>query len=227
MIAAPDAKSALPELTPPSRFNACDVRRRSERLKRLGEDVLAQEPDSGDFLLNPDIAASLKSRSARDAAVLVPIVRREPEATVLLTRRTDHLPSHAGQIAFPGGKIDADDNGPVAASLREAHEEIGLASESVDLLGFGDTYVTGSGYRIVPVVGLVEADPDLTVNRDEVAAIFEVPLSFLMDARNHHQGRRTWQGRERKFYVMPYYEHYIWGVTAGIVRTLYERMYES
>ncbi|MEM1045805.1 MAG: CoA pyrophosphatase [Pseudomonadota bacterium] len=227
MNAAPDAKIALPEPAPKPRFHAADVLRRAERLKRLGEDVLRQEPDSGDFLLNPDIAVSLKSRSARDAAVLVPIVSREPEATVLLTRRTDHLPSHAGQIAFPGGKIDPDDTGPVAASLREANEEIGLTSDNVDVLGFGDTYVTGSGYRIVPVVGLVRPDPDLTVNRDEVAAIFEVPLSFLMDARNHHQGRRTWQGRERKFYVMPYYEHYIWGVTAGIVRTLYERMYES
>lgn len=206
-------------------FDASSVAERGRLLKPLVEDVLAHPSDTGDFLLNPEMAGDLRSRNPRDAAVLVPIVRRDPEVTVVLTRRTDHLPSHAGQIAFPGGKIDAEDAGPASASLREAEEEIGLSSDRVDLLGFGDTYITGSGFRIVPVVGLVEPDTDLTANPDEVAEIFEVPLSYLMNADNHHQGRRTWQGRERKFYVMPYFQHYIWGVTAGIVRTLYERMY--
>ncbi len=206
-------------------FDIAGVTERGRRLKPIGEDVLAHPTESGDFLLNPGLAGHLLAKPPRDAAVLIPIVRREPEVTVILTRRTDHLPSHAGQIAFPGGKIDPDDDGPAAASLREAEEEIGLAPDAVVLLGFGDTYVTGSGFRIVPVVGLIDPGTPLAANPGEVAEIFEVPLSFLMDAANHHQGRRTWQGHERKFYVMPYYQHYIWGVTAGIVRTLYERMY--
>lgn len=206
-------------------FSVHGVRDRKRTLKSLTEDVVAQPSDTGDFLLNPDIAGDLLATNPRDAAVLVPLICREPEVTVLLTRRTEHLPSHAGQIAFPGGKIDPDDDGPASASLREAEEEIGLASASVSLLGFGDTYVTGSGFRIFPVVGLVRPDAHMVANPQEVAEIFEVPLSFLMNDDNHHQGRRTWKGRERKFYVMPYYQHYIWGVTAGIVRTLYERMY--
>lgn len=214
-----DHQPAMPE------FDAHSVAARGDLLKPLSERVLEYPSESGDFLLNPEMAGDLRSRNPRDAAVLVPIVRRNPEVTVVLTRRTDHLPSHAGQIAFPGGKIDAEDDGPASASLREAEEEIGLSADAVDLIGFGDTYITGSGFRIVPVVGMVEPDARLTANPDEVAEIFEVPLSFLMNTDNHHQGRRTWQGHERKFYVMPYFQHYIWGVTAGIVRTLYERMY--
>jgi len=206
-------------------FDVDSVRRRGGRLRPLTDDVLAQSTEMGDFLLNPGLAGDLRSGKPRDAAVLVPIVKRDREVTVILTRRTENLPSHAGQIAFPGGKIDPQDDGPASASLREAEEEIGLSAEAVVLLGFGDTYVTGSGYRIVPVVGLVDPQASVKANPHEVAEIFEVPLSFLMNAANHHQGRRTWQGHERKFYVMPYYQHYIWGVTAGIVRTLYERMY--
>jgi len=216
---------SLTETYPAPGFDTRSVLDRGRRLKPLAEDVLAHTSETGDFLLNPGIAGDLLAKNPRDAAVLIPIIRREPEVTVVLTRRTDHLPSHAGQIAFPGGKIDPDDDGPAEASLREAEEEIGLSAEAVALLGFGDTYVTGSGFRIIPVVGMVDSDARLAANPQEVAEIFEVPLSFLMNTSNHHQGRRTWQGHERKFYVMPYYQHYIWGVTAGIVRTLYERMY--
>lgn len=202
------------------------IRQRAGRLTPIEEDVLARGgEEKGDFQLNPDTAALLRTARPRDAAVLVPILPREPEATVLLTLRTEHLPSHAGQIAFPGGKIDPDDPGPAAACLREAEEEIGLPREQVELLGFGDLYVTGSGYRIVPVIGIVRGEPELNPNPQEVAEVFEVPLSFLMKAENHHRGRRLWEGRERRFYVMPYYRHYIWGVTAGIIRNLYERLY--
>ncbi|MEM8811860.1 MAG: CoA pyrophosphatase [Pseudomonadota bacterium] len=213
-----------------SRFSIDAVRERGRLLRPIasasGATDSVDRSETGDFLLNPEMAGALRTKAARDAAVLVPIVKHEQELTVLFTRRTDHLPSHAGQISFPGGKIDAEDSGPVDASLREAHEEVGLEPGAVELLGLGDTYVTGSGYRIVPVVGLIDSAVGLTPSPDEVAEIFEVPLSFLMEAKNHHEGRRAWQGRERRFYVMPYYRHYIWGVTAGIVRTLYERMYK-
>ena len=198
---------------------------RARFLKSLDENVLDPTDEKGDFLLNPDMTGRPAVERPRDAAVLVPIIDRGPDVTVLLTRRTDHLPTHAGQVAFPGGKIDPDDSGPIGASLREAEEEIGLDRNAVDLIGLGDPYVTGSGFRIVPVVGIVSPDAGFVPNPEEVAEIFEVPLSFLMNDANHHQGRRMWQGRERRFYVMPYHRHYIWGVTAGIIRTLYDRMF--
>lgn len=178
--------------------------------------------DDGDHAMNPDL--KLPAESYRDAAVLIPVVAREPEATVILTERTSHLAAHAGQIAFPGGKIDPEDRGPAAAALREASEEIGLDAGLVAVVGYLDPYLSRTGYRIVPVVGRVEPGFSLAVNRDEVAETFEVPLSFLLDPANHRRASRIFAGRERYFYEMPFGERYIWGVTAGIVRALYERM---
>lgn len=206
-------------------FDISCVRERARRLIPVDQDRDRRTPELGDFMLNPELSSALRAKRPRDAAVLVPIVRRDPEVTVLLTRRTDHLAAHAGQIAFPGGKIDPDDDGPVGACLREAEEEISLPPQTVDLLGMGDPYVTGSGFRIFPVVGMIDPGLDLVPNPEEVAEIFEVPLSFLMRAENHHHGKRDWNGGQRRFYVMPYRRHYIWGVTAGIIRTLYDRMY--
>lgn len=161
----------------------------------------------------------------RDAAVLIPVVAREPEATVILTVRTAHLPSHAGQIAFPGGKIDPVDATPTEAALREAEEEIGLARDRVSVVGALMPYLSRTGFRIVPILGRVQADYALTPNPDEVADVFEVPLGFLMDPANHRHGTREFYGKARTFYEIPYAERYIWGVSAGIIRGLYEQVY--
>jgi 8-oxo-dGTP pyrophosphatase MutT (NUDIX family) len=181
----------------------------------------------GDHVLSPDIAELFLTMERRPAAVLIPVIDRGPEATVLLTERTAHLSSHAGQIAFPGGRIDPDDASPEAAALREAEEEIGLTADAIETLCLGPDYLTGSGYLIVPVIGIVRPDFELALNPHEVADAFEVPLSFLMDPANHRKGSRIWQGATRYFFEMPFEHRYIWGITAGILRVLYERLYED
>jgi len=179
-----------------------------------------------DFDLNPEIAVEAGPGGGLPAAVLVPVVAR-PELTLLLTLRTGHLAAHAGQIAFPGGKVEAFDAGPLAAALREAEEEIGLKPALVEPLGFLDAYRTGTGYRITPVVALVDPGFLLALNNHEVVETFEVPLPFLMDARNHRVHARTVGGRERRFYAMPYGERFIWGATAGILRNMHQRLFGS
>lgn len=178
-----------------------------------------------DFDLNPDAAATLPAVPAqRPAAVLVPIVARA-ELTLLLTQRTAHLAAHAGQIAFPGGKIEPHDPDPAAAALREAREEIGLESRFVRPLGYLDPYRTGTGFRITPLVALVDPGFSLTLDDNEVASAFEVPLAFLLDPQNHQIHIRKSQGRDRRFYAMPYGERFIWGATAGMLRNLQERLF--
>jgi len=179
----------------------------------------------GDHRFNPGLEDFFKTIKRQPAAVLVPVIAHEREATILLTERTHDLPSHPGQIAFPGGKVDAADDSVEAAALREAEEEIGLRPAHVDVLGRAPDYLTGSGFHIVPVLGLVAPGADLTLNPGEVADAFEVPLSFLMNPANHRRGSRIWQGVERTFFEMPYQNRYIWGVTAGILRVLYEQLY--
>lgn len=177
---------------------------------------------SGDHDLNPDASGFITT--FRSAAVLIPIVAR-PALTVLLTERTPHLSAHAGQIAFPGGKIEASDAGPLAAALREAQEEIGLQSEWIEPLGYLDCYRTGTGFIISPVVALVQPGFELRLDDSEVAQVFEVPLGFLMDETHHRIDRRNWRGAERRFYAMPYEDYYIWGATAGMIRMLYRRLF--
>lgn len=180
-----------------------------------------------DFDLNPGaLAAEAPTRPETPAAVLVPVVARA-ELTVLLTQRTGHLAAHAGQIAFPGGKIDAGDGGPVAAALREAHEETGLDPALVEPLGTLDRYRTVTGFSITPVVALVSPDFRLLLNRHEVSDAFEVPLSFLMDRRNHAVHTRLFRGEERRYYAMPYGDRYIWGATAGILKNMHTRLFSS
>ncbi|WP_421726554.1 CoA pyrophosphatase [Bauldia sp.] len=198
----------------PTRF----FRLLTERLGTIQDGVVR-----GDHVLNPEFADH--NVSYRDAAVLVPIVAREPEATVLLTVRTANLSDHAGQIAFPGGKIDRGDDSPSAAALREAREEIGLDSSAVDLLGTLPPYLSRTGFRIAPVVAQVSPTHRLTVNPQEVDHAFEVPLAFLMDPTNHRRTSRVFWGKRRYFYEMPFEQHYIWGVTAGIIRELYEQVF--
>lgn len=157
----------------------------------------------------------------RPAAVLVPLVDRPGGLTILLTRRTEHLANHAGQISFPGGRLEEEDDGPIACALREAEEETGLPPDRVDVLGTLDDYVTVTNFRIVPVVGLVHPPFDLNPDPFEVAEAFEVPLDFFLDAANHVKVARTVEGRPRPYYAMPYGDYYIWGATAGMLLNLY------
>ena len=170
----------------------------------------------------PDWAA-LAAR-ARPAAVLLPIVNRPQGLTVLLTLRASDLRAHSGQVAFPGGKIDPGET-PLDAALREAAEEIGLEERFVEPLGWLDPYFTGTGFRVAPLVALIEPSFALKINKLEVDEVFETPFVFLMDPANHRLDEREWQGRRRQFYAMPHEGRYIWGATAGILRNLYEKLF--
>lgn len=181
-------------------------------------------PLRGDHDADPVVKAIAAVRPIKPAAVLIPVIDRE-EPMVLLTQRTAHLPQHAGQIAFPGGKIDAIDASPLAAALREADEEVGLAPSAVEPIGYLDVYMTTLGYRIVPVVARVHPPFTLTLNPGEVEDTFEVPLSFMMEIANHQTHSREWQGMMRTYYAIPFGERYIWGVTAGIFRNLQQKIY--
>ena len=178
----------------------------------------------GDHDTEPALKYIADIRPSRPAAVLIPVVDR-PEPTVLLTLRTASLSNHAGQIAFPGGRIDPEDATPLAAALREAEEEIGLDRALVEPLGYLDLYLTGTGYRVLPTVARVAPDFVLRLNPAEVDDAFEVPLAFVMGPENHQLHSREWRGMMRTYYAMPFGERYIWGVTAGILRNLYERLY--
>ena len=177
----------------------------------------------GDLDLNPSMWEAAGVTATKPAAVLVPIIDRS-EPTVLFTVRTQDLASHAGQVAFPGGKIDPDDESPVAAAMREAKEEIGLAPSLIEPLGYLDLYLTFSGFRILPTVARVQRDFLLTLNPSEVTEIFEVPLRFLMTPANLQRRSREWKGISREYYAIPFGDRYIWGITAGIVRNLYDRV---
>jgi 8-oxo-dGTP pyrophosphatase MutT (NUDIX family) len=180
----------------------------------------------GDLDLDPAVWEKAGVTASRPAAVLVPVVDH-PEPTVLLTQRTAELPNHPGQIAFPGGKIDPHDEGPLGAALREAEEEIGLPRAAIDPIGFLDLYLTFSGFRILPVVARIAPPYKLAVNPGEVEDAFEVPLAFLMDVANHQRNSRDWKGIQRQYYAIPFGERYIWGVTAGILRNLWQRLYSE
>ncbi|MDA0998693.1 MAG: CoA pyrophosphatase [Proteobacteria bacterium] len=158
----------------------------------------------------------------RHAAVLIPLVDRPGGLTMLLTRRTEHLEHHPGQISFPGGHVDDEDGSPEDTALREAEEEVGLERNHIRIVGRLDQYITRTGFSVTPIVGLV--DPAYRVRLDpfEVAEVFEVPLSFLLDPGNHRRDYRVHEGTRREFYAMPYGDYYIWGATAGMIRNLYD-----
>ena len=160
------------------------------------------------------------------AAVLFPIVLRPTGPTVLLTRRTEQLRDHPGQISFPGGRIDASDRSPEEAALREAMEEVGLNSRHIEIVGFLPEYRTVTGYQVTPVVGFVTPPFDLQPGASEVAEVFEVPLSFLLDSHNHQRHSRETPGGRRYFFAMPYGPYFIWGATAGMIVSLARAMAE-
>ena len=181
-------------------------------------------PKTGDEGNDRMLEIIAREQPVRPAAVLIPVVDH-PQPTVLLTQRALHLNNHAGQISFPGGKIDATDASPLDAALREAEEEIGLTREFVEPVGYLDLYGTAFGFRILPTVARVKPGFKLKLNASEVDDAFEVPLAFLMNPENHQIHNKEFRGMERSYYAMPFAERYIWGATAGILRVLYERIY--
>ena len=178
----------------------------------------------GDHSLDPDALATT-GEAPRAAAVLVPVVMHPDGPSILLTERAHNLRQHAGQIAFPGGRVDPEDLSPVHTALREAQEEIGLDPAAVRPLGYLDAYLSGTNYLVVPVIGIVRPGFTLALNPQEVDRAFEAPLAFLMDAANHELHSREFRGRLRRYYAIRHGTHYIWGVTAGILRNMYEKLY--
>ncbi len=176
-------------------------------------------------LLDPGEALLLPVHGGTVAAVLVALYRERGELHAIFTRRRHDLRSHPGEISFPGGRRDDGEDDLRDTALREAEEEIGLSREFVEPIGYLDLYLTFSGFRILPLVARVDPDYRLRINPGEVADAFEVPLEFLMTPGNHQRLKRDWKGIERQYYAMPFNDRYIWGVTAGILRNLYERIY--
>lgn len=189
--------------------------RRSVPLAQPMPDDIAAE--HGDHALNEDMLPILP---LKPAAVLVPLIERPDEITVLFTQRTAHLAHHAGQVSFPGGHIEPQDGGPVETALRETEEEVGLDRHHVQIIGRLDTYVTRTGFVVTPAVGVVSPPFTLRPDPHEVAEIFEVPLSFLLDRRNHERCSAEFEGKTRFFWAMPYGRHFIWGATAGMLINL-------
>ncbi|MEO0428743.1 MAG: CoA pyrophosphatase [Pseudomonadota bacterium] len=190
------------------------------------EEALALPPlgARSDFDLAPEFRPAAGSVRERPAAVLCPLVARRDGLRVILTVRSRHLKHHAGQISFPGGKVDDGDATPLDAALREAEEEIALGRGAVRLLGELDPYLTSTAFRVSPFVGLVAPDWRGVPEPGEVDEIFECPLDFLMNPANRVQHHREWQGRRRFFYAMPWGEYYIWGATAGMLKGLSDRL---
>jgi 8-oxo-dGTP pyrophosphatase MutT (NUDIX family) len=180
-------------------------------------------PTRGDYDFNPEFKPLPGPRTLTPAAVLMPIVCRK-EPTVLFTQRTATLSKHAGQVSFPGGRVDANDLSPLETALRETHEETGITSDFVSVAGFMEGYETGTGFAILPVVGVLHEGFSLMPEPSEVAEIFEVPLAFLLDPKNRERQTVTWEGRKREFYAFNYGPRYIWGATAAILVNLAQKL---
>ncbi|MEM7619633.1 MAG: CoA pyrophosphatase [Pseudomonadota bacterium] len=179
----------------------------------------------GDHQLNPDLHPALIPQIKYVAAVLIPVISRPHGPCIIFTKRSEDLPHHPGQISFPGGIAQSQDHNLLTTALREANEEIGLHETSCRTIGYLDPYLTVTGFCITPVVGLIERDFVAKIDPKEVANVFDVPLAFLMSSANHQKHSLSWQGKVRYYHAMPYKNHYIWGATAGILHSLYERLY--
>lgn len=195
--------------------------RASDRLDPIKGD--GQMGDVGDL----DFVDEDQLQTIRPAAVLIPVIPRKEGPTALLTQRPDTMASHPGQVAFPGGKIDAVDADEVAAALREAEEEVGIVPDTVDLVARSAPYITGTAFRITPVLGVLPADFQARPDPTEVADVFEAPLEFLFNTANHQTGTAFYKGKHRQYIEMPWQGFRIWGVTAGIIRDLYNNLYET
>lgn len=182
-----------------------------------------REPPSWSPEFSIDLAWDVSGRPLVPAAVLVPLVVREEGLTLLLTLRTSHLHDHAGQISFPGGRVDPEDSDAIATALRETEEEIGLARRHIEVIGTLPEYQTGTGFSVTPVAALVHPPFDLAADEFEVAEIFEVPLAYLMNGENHERRSAVFPNRteRRSFYAMPFEQYFIWGATAAMLRNLY------
>jgi 8-oxo-dGTP pyrophosphatase MutT (NUDIX family) len=213
--------------TEPALFNSAEFFARARARLRFeippGLTDASIVPPSGDQGTDRMLEIIAREQPIRPAAVLIAVVDH-PQPTVLLTQRAAHLHDHAGQISFPGGKIDPTDASPLDAALREAWEEVGLAREFIDPIGYLDLYATGFGFRILPTVARVRPGFTLRISEDEVDDAFEVPLAFLMNAANHQVHSKEFRGIMRSYYAMPFADRYIWGATAGMLRVLYERI---
>lgn len=181
---------------------------------------LLDAPETGQFMADE----GAPEQPLTPAAVLLPIVLRPAGQTVLLTQRTAHLRDHAGQISFPGGRVETEDLSPVHTALRETEEEIGLSRQHVEVLGYLPEYRTATGYRVTPVVGVVAPPFELSPDAQEVAEVFEVPLGFLLDPANHQRHSLHYRGALRHYFAMPYGDYFIWGATAGMIRSLCSRL---
>ena len=186
----------------------------------------AEAEIEGDHLLNQHHPNEIVEKAVKPAAVLIPVIERENGLQMVFTKRTEQLRSHSGQVSFPGGKIDAGDKNGVDAALRETHEEIGIAPDAIEVMAQFPHYHSGSGYLITPVVGMLKRDAIFEANHDEVEFIFEVPLEYLMNPDNHEIHAREFNNVEWQYYQMVWGEHRIWGVTAGMVRMFYNRVFK-
>ena len=188
----------------------------STRLRAAFKGLAPQDAKKGrgDHDLNPGMIPPVQNRPA---AVLIPIVERDEGLTMLLTKRSEDLPVHPGQVSFPGGRAESHDDGPVGTALRETEEEVGIHRRHIDVVGQLDLYRTRTGFEITPVVGLLTPPFEMRAEPMEVQEIFEVPLTFFLDRENHERHSREWNNQIRSFYAMPYGDYYIWGATAGML----------
>ncbi len=191
-------------------------------------DLASLVPMASDYDLNAHLNLDRRDRAdLKPAAVLVPLIDTPEGLSILLTLRAAHLKSHAGQVSFPGGRLEPHDPTPIEAALREAEEEVGLARDRVEVLGLLDPYETVTGYCVMPVVGLIQGPFEPLIDPGEVAQAFEVPAAFLMDPTNHQCHEVEWQGQLRCYYAIPFGEHYIWGATAAMLVAFYKRLFEE
>ena len=205
---------------------SCDEYREIMLNKISSQRWASSTHEEGDHILNQHIENEVMKKAVKPAAVLIAVVERQNGLHVVFTKRTEKLRSHSGQVSFPGGKIDASDENAIFAALRETHEEIGVGSEHVQVLGQFAPYHSGSGYLISPVAGIIDARAEFNANADEVDYIFEVPLAFLMNPDNHEIQTHEFDKVEWQYYQMIWGKHRIWGVTAGMVRMFYNRIFK-